>query len=197
MADDKKKGEEKPEEGKEGKPAASPKQLTTAKLLIIIFAMFLLLGGLGIFVLIKFVAPKINPAPQEQVEEKAEPKKETAEEGGHGGGGEGEKKGEGAVGASMYKVEPFIVNLAESGGKRFLKVSIELEMNSAALKEEIDGRIAQVRDMIITVLSDKSFDDIYSVSGKFTLRNDIMKRLNAALTKGQIVNIYFTEFIIQ
>ena len=97
----------------------------------------------------------------------------------------------------MFHLDPFIVNLAKSGGNRFLKVTISLEMSSPDVRFELKKNIKKITDSILLLLSTKVFKDVYSVQGKFTLKSEITTRVNQFLTKGVVKGAYFTEFIIQ
>ena len=97
----------------------------------------------------------------------------------------------------MFHLEPFIVNPAKSGGNRFLKVTVSLEMSSPEVRLGLKKNIQKVTDSILLLLSTKTFKDVYSVQGKFTLKGEITTRVNQFLTEGQVKGAYFTEFIIQ
>ena len=97
----------------------------------------------------------------------------------------------------MFHLDPFIVNLAKSGGNRFLKVTVSLEMSSPEVRLGLKKNIQKVTDSILLLLSTKTFKDVYSVQGKFTLKGEITTRVNQFLTEGQVKGAYFTEFIIQ
>ena len=97
----------------------------------------------------------------------------------------------------MFHLEPFIVNLARSQGSRFLKITVSLEMSSPAVRSDLEKNIQKFTDSILLLLSTKSFDDVYSVQGKFTLKGEITTRVNQFLTMGQVKGAYFTEFLIQ
>ena len=97
----------------------------------------------------------------------------------------------------MFHLDPFIVNLAKSGGNRFLKVTVSLEMSNPDVRFELKKNIKKITDSILLLLSTKVFKDVYSVQGKFTLKSEITTRVNQFLTKGVVKGAYFTEFIIQ
>lgn len=97
----------------------------------------------------------------------------------------------------IYPMDSFIVNLNEPQGRRYLKVKIALEMDSEKLKSEMDERLPEFRDGIITLLSSKSYKDISDYSGKYQLRQEILNMINGYLKSGKIRNVYFTEFIVQ
>jgi flagellar FliL protein len=97
----------------------------------------------------------------------------------------------------VYELNTFIVNLAGTHGKRYLKSKVELELSAEEAKPEMERRLPQIRDNVLTLLSSKTYEDINTLEGKFQLRAEIMSVLNQHLTTGQITNVYFTEFIVQ
>ena len=97
----------------------------------------------------------------------------------------------------IFSLDTFIVNLADPGGKRYLRVTIDLELDSEELESEIKKRLPQMRDSILTILPSKRFEDISSAKGKTALRDQMMERINGLLARGQITNIYFKEFVVQ
>jgi len=97
----------------------------------------------------------------------------------------------------IYPLDTFIVNLADKGGKRYLRITIDLELDGKELESEITKRLPQVRDSILTILPTKRFEDISSAKGKTELRDQMLERINGMLARGQITNIYFKEFVVQ
>lgn len=97
----------------------------------------------------------------------------------------------------LYSFDTFIVNLADPGGIRYLKVSMQAEVDSNKVIEEMEKRNPQVRDLILTVLSSKTYAEVSTPQGKIALKQEIIRRLNLILTTGTVRNIYFTEFVSQ
>ena len=97
----------------------------------------------------------------------------------------------------IFSLETFIVNLADSGGNRYLRVTMDLELANPEMEAEITQRLPQVRDSILMILPTKRFEDISTVEGKTTLRDEVMATLNDFLVQGNITNIYFKEFVVQ
>lgn len=97
----------------------------------------------------------------------------------------------------LYGFDPIIVNLADTEIPRYLKIRIELEGYSPKPEEEIDKRIPQIKDAIITVLSSKTFKEIYDREGKKRLKEELLQRVEQLLGEHRIKKIYFTEFVIQ
>lgn len=112
-------------------------------------------------------------------------------------GKDGQKATDQLMIGPIMALDTFIVNLADAGGKRFLRVTIDLELNNPELQEEVKTRLPQVRDAILMILPTKKFDDISSTEGKIALRDELLASLNQFLTTGQINNIYFKEFVVQ
>ena len=110
---------------------------------------------------------------------------------------EGKAPAEKAEYGFMFPLDPFIVNLAGSGGSRLLKVNVSLKMSAPEVHLELRKNILKIRDSILFLLSNKSFEDIDSFQEKSKLENEIMVRANKFLTAGQVNGAYFTEFIIR
>ncbi len=159
----------------------APKKGGTLKLIIIIIAVLAILGGGGAFAWFNFIAPAIGIGEKTGKEDKQK--------------SESEKKEIGI--GTMFPLDSFIINLSGEGGKRFLKLTIELEMSNPTLSDEITVNLPKIKDSILILLSSKKFKDIYKVEGKFKLRNEIIDRINRFLVTGQVRNVYFTEFVIQ
>ena len=98
---------------------------------------------------------------------------------------------------TIYSLETFIVNLADKGGNRYLRITMDLELGTPELEPEIQKRLPQVRDGILMILPSKRFEDISSMEGKAALRDEILATLNGFLVEGEITNIYFKEFVVQ
>ena len=98
----------------------------------------------------------------------------------------------------QYDMAPFIINLIDDGrGPRYLRVEIKLELENEALKSELETRLAQVRDEMLTLMSSKRQTDIETSDGKRILKDEIFTRVNKLLVTGRIKRVYFTEFVIQ
>ena len=128
---------------------------------------------------------------------------EQGSEGESGGEAHGEAGGETAKhGTADYKerlfaLEPLVVNVTGDGYNRFLKLRVEFEADDVALKEEIEGRLPQVRDALIVLLSSKQLSDITDFEGKALLKEDILERVNDLLETGDVKSVLFTEFVVQ
>jgi len=159
------------------------------KVLLIIVGLMLLLvlvmGG-GMFM----IYTKLPSASPKAVVSEAEPEP----------GGIPEKAKPEEIGA-VVSMDTFIVNLADPGGNRYLRVTMDLELaGKTAGKtagDELAKRMPQIRDAILMILSTKRYADISTPEGKTALREEILNAVNGLLASSQISRIYFKEFVIQ
>lgn len=152
-----------------------PKKKSKAIFFIILGVGILLLGGGGFFAYTKFLATK--PA----IEEKDAGSQQTSQP---------------FIG-EIYALEPFVVNLADPKGKRYLKVKIEIELESATAVEQITKVAPKLRDMVIMMLTSLSFEEVMTPEGKIRIRDELLERFNQIMRPERIKNIYFTEFVVQ
>lgn len=182
-------------EGEEGKPAKK-----SPMMLIIIVVAVVLAGGGGYFFMSKSKA-KVA-APEEAADaadaghgEAAPAKAEHGEaKGGHGKEGEKGDKGAGGV---IKPLETFIVNLADPTRPRYLKITIQLEMDKAETDAEVTSKMPQIRDSLIILLSSKTLEEISTAEGKYQMRDEILARINQFMKKGKVVGAYFTDLVVQ
>lgn len=97
----------------------------------------------------------------------------------------------------IVDMEPFIVNLADAQEVRYLKITIKLELESQEASLQLAGRNAQMRDLILVLLSSKDSAAIRTTQGKFQLRDEITQRVNGLLSKPAVRTVYFTDFVVQ
>jgi len=131
---------------------------------------------------------------QNKKKEAAEPKIEHVIKGEHETQ-EKEKKEEKEVIGKVVPLETFLVNLAGSKGRRVAKLNLEMEVDGEAVSTEIEQRKAQIRDIIIVLLSSQTYDQVSSKEGQDNLKEQIKDTVNKFLTKGKIKQVYFTDFI--
>jgi len=97
----------------------------------------------------------------------------------------------------IYEVPDVIVNPRNSGGRRYLNITFALECCDKTTSGELDRRKVQVRDVLITILTSKSVDEVDGVEDKEQLRKEVVEKINQILTKGKIKAVYFSNFVVQ
>ena len=98
---------------------------------------------------------------------------------------------------SSASLPGFVVNLFDPLGRRYIKLDLELELVSPEVSREIQVQNARIRDSLIMLLSNKTFNELSTQEGKLILRNEILDRLNQALGGPKVVRVFFTDFVIQ
>ncbi len=96
----------------------------------------------------------------------------------------------------LFEAGEFTTNLAPGGEKRFVKVKIVFELSQESLAKEIKRKLPVLRDRIFLFLNSKTSDDL-SAEKRPNLKNEILKDLNRHLNTGEIMNIYFSDLVMQ
>lgn len=97
----------------------------------------------------------------------------------------------------MYPMSQFVVNLLSESGSKYLKVVLDVELDSEQLSVEMDHKKSLIRDIIIRSLSSKTFEEVSTMKGKDRLKDEIVNKINDVLADGQVKNIFFTDFVVQ
>ena len=98
---------------------------------------------------------------------------------------------------SVWPMDAFVVNIAETNGERYLKIVIQLEVSDPGVGPELEQLKPRIRDSILDLLTPKTYKDLMDMAGKQRLREDIAGRINNILQRGKVTKVYFTDFVIQ
>lgn len=88
------------------------------------------------------------------------------------------------------------VNLSDPGGRRYLKLGMEVEVN-ADVSAQLKAQSARIRDAVIMLLAGKTFEDISTPDGKVLLKAEVAARLNQILGAQRVIRVYFTDFVVE
>jgi flagellar FliL protein len=97
----------------------------------------------------------------------------------------------------IHPLDTFIVNLADEGGARYLRVTMNLELKDKEAVDLVQERLPLIRNGVLMILPAKKYVEIATVEGKDALRDELVAKLNSFLKSDSVANIYFTEFVIQ
>jgi flagellar FliL protein len=100
----------------------------------------------------------------------------------------------------LLTLEPFVVNLADQGGSRFLRVSIRLIIGSRERAERVqkdDVALTRVRSAIIDLLTQQTADRLVTPDGKTALRQAIASRVEPVLDDAKVTDVLFSDFVVQ
>ena len=183
MAEEAAAAKQEPEAASDKAEAEAPKPKSKLPLILGAVGVVALLGGGGWFFLLKKKAPDAEHGCGEHGAAAAEEEK-------------GEPPNKESIGA-LLPLDPFVANLADEDGKRYLKANLQIEFYAAKAPEEFNQRMPQVRDLLLTLFTSKLFSEIRTPAGKAVLRDEIVNRLNRAMGKDLVKAVYFTDFIVQ
>jgi flagellar protein FliL len=114
----------------------------------------------------------------------------------------------------MLNMSTKIINLVDPTGHKYIRLTVVAEFapdnpdylnmpeeeKSAYLTEfqdKLNARMPIMDDAVITLLSTKTYDQLYTAEGKEQLRTEIMDAISKRLPDLHLLSIYFTEFVVQ
>jgi flagellar protein FliL len=100
----------------------------------------------------------------------------------------------------IVALEPFVVNLADTGATRFLRVTLSLVLPEEAQAKEIEEHAiekARVRSAILELLAEQHAEKLVTPEGKEELKKTIAERIEHAAHELKVVDVLFSEFVIQ
>ncbi len=97
---------------------------------------------------------------------------------------------------STLHLEPFVVNLADRDQGSYLRVGVDLGLNRE-LRHGEEMPVAQVRDVILSILDNQKADDLLTAEGKSKLKSALLQALKEQVPELGVEEVYFTELLIQ
>jgi flagellar FliL protein len=173
MAAKAKKADAEETEGKDGEDgeAAPAKRKLPLKLIVIAAAALLLVGGGGtagyLFIAAGGKESKAAAAPVKPV--------------------------------TFIDVPEVLVNLSTAGADRtqYLKVKVVLELPDAAIQPQIQTAMPRVMDAFQTYLRELRPTDLDGSAGLYRLKEELTRRVNAAISPNRVNAVLFKEIVVQ
>jgi len=97
----------------------------------------------------------------------------------------------------LVDIADITINLADTDVSRFLRAKIKLEVRSPEAQIKVEQNMIKINDMVITLLSSKTFAEIRTPQGKYDLKEDLIYRMNRLMSGKPVKNMYFTDFVSQ
>jgi flagellar protein FliL len=102
--------------------------------------------------------------------------------------------------AGVVSFEPFVANLADEGGTRFLRTSLKLVVAGAETAKEVEESAverAQLQSAILEVLTVQTAEQLVTPEGKAALKKQVLAKAGHVLHNAKVTDVLFTEFVVQ
>jgi len=109
----------------------------------------------------------------------------------------------------LMALNPLLVNLADEGGAGYLRVEIVVRVVDAPAASGKEEKAAEkgktavnedevvMRDAALGVLSRETSDTLLAPEGKSQLKDSLRKAFGASASNVKVVDVMFTEFLVQ
>jgi len=100
---------------------------------------------------------------------------------------------------TFLDVPEVLVNLSTTGSDRtqYLKVKIVLELPDPSLQPSVQSAMPRVMDAFQTYLREMRPTDLDGSAGLYRLREELTRRVNAAISPSHINAVLFKELVVQ
>ncbi len=97
----------------------------------------------------------------------------------------------------MVDIKEFIVNIISEDESHYVKAALTIELNKDEAVDEVNKRMPQIRDAILLLVGNKTYEELHDLQGKKQLKAELVSKINSFLQQGKIKAIYFTDFVVQ
>ncbi|NNE82772.1 MAG: flagellar basal body protein FliL [Alphaproteobacteria bacterium] len=115
---------------------------------------------------------------------------QAAADAGHGGAG--------GAGTVYFELPQMLVNLNTSGRRTsFLKIVVSLELASETDKASLENAMPRIIDNFQIYLRELRVEDLRGSAGLYRLREELLFRVNAAVSPARVTDVLFKEMLVQ
>mgnify|MGYP000586049684 CR=1 FL=1 len=106
---------------------------------------------------------------------------------------------QGKVGkAVFYDLPEMVVNLNTGSKKqKYLKIRVSLELASKQGTKKVEKVMPRIKDNFQTYLRELRVEDLRGAAGMYRLREELMRRVNAAVEGARVKDVLFQEMLVQ
>ena len=109
-----------------------------------------------------------------------------------------EPKSEPEHGTIYFELPQMLVNLSTSGRRTsFLKIVVSLELTSEEDKENLEMALPRIIDNFQVYLRELRVEDLRGSAGLYRLREELLFRVNAAVSPTRVTDVLFKEMLVQ
>ena len=109
-----------------------------------------------------------------------------------------EQESKGLSGAEVQELsittEKITTNLAD---RRMIILSLSFLAENKKSKEELEQRMVQLKDIIITTLHSQTREDFETTEGLEAYKLLILQKINEIMNQGKIIDVFYVDKVIQ
>lgn len=94
-------------------------------------------------------------------------------------------------------LEELVVNLADTGEVHYLRLGVAAVLNAEFTLELVEPQLAKVSDVVIDVVSTKTFEELREVGATTALKAEISEAVQTVFEEDEIVRVIFTTYVMQ
>lgn len=105
---------------------------------------------------------------------------------------------EAARGTVYFELPQMLVNLSTSGRRTsFLKIVVSLELASESDKASLEESLPRIIDNFQVYLRELRVEDLRGSAGLYRLREELLFRVNSAVSPARVTDVLFKEMLVQ
>jgi len=97
----------------------------------------------------------------------------------------------------ILKLDPFVANLNEPDGNRYIKLTMAVEMADEPALQAADKQVTRLRDAVLVFLSSLGVTDTQGAEGKEAIRKELLDRSKRVLGAQAVRGVFYSEFVLQ
>jgi len=97
-----------------------------------------------------------------------------------------------ATSFEIMELEPVVINLSDG---HYIRIAIALGYTGD--ESELKNKLPAINDVLITTVGAMSSKELISPEGKELLKENLLLKINSVLSRVQVRNIFYREFIVQ
>jgi flagellar FliL protein len=101
-------------------------------------------------------------------------------------------------GTIYYELPQMLVNLSTSGRRTsFLKIVVSLELTTEEDKAALESALPRIIDNFQVYLRELRVEDLRGSAGLYRLREELLFRVNTAVSPARVTDVLFKEMLVQ
>jgi len=103
-------------------------------------------------------------------------------------------------GTGLVSLEPFVVNLADTDARRYLRINVRLIVDEPEVAAEIQENqvtAMRLRAGVLELLTQQTASGVQTAEGKAALKKSIAERTASIIKPAEVSDVLFSDFVVQ